>query len=71
MCQAGALGSRLDRLTVGSGGVSGGNGDISGMGSLAGGIELGITGRLGVAISSVGWRDGVVIVAGATGGGEP
>ena len=52
MCQRGALGSRLDLLTAGSGGALGGNG---------------IIGRLGVAMSGVGWYDGL----GITGDGEP
>ena len=60
MCQVGALGSRLERLTAGSGGVLGGNGGVGSIVGLAGGIELGIIGRLGVTMSSVGWCDGVV-----------
>ena len=71
MCQPGALDSRLERLTAGSGGTMGGNGDVSGMMRLAGGIELGIIGRLGVAMSSVGWCDGVVTAVGVTGDDEP
>ena len=71
MCQVGALGSRLERLTAGSGGAFGGNGDVGSIVRLAGGIELGIIGRLGVAMSSVGWCDGVVTAVGATGDGEP
>ena len=70
MCERGALVSRLERLTAGSGGALGGNGDVSGMIRLAGGIEQGITGWLGVAMSSVGWCDGVVTAVGATGDGE-
>ena len=70
MCQVGALGSRLERLTAGSGGALGGNGDVGSILRLAGGIELGIIGRLRVAMSSVGWCDGVVTAI-ATGDGEP
>ena len=69
MCQVGALGSRLERLTAGSGGAFAGN--VGSIVRLAGGIELGIIGRLGVAMSSVGWCDGVVTAVGATGDGEP
>ena len=71
MCQVGALGSRLERLTAGSGDALGGNGDVGSILRLAGGIELGIIGRLGVAMSSVGWCNGVVTAVGATGNGEP
>ena len=46
MCQRGALGSRLERLTAGSGGALGGNGEFGGMTRLAGGLEFGIIGRL-------------------------
>ena len=67
MCQRGALGSRLDLLTVGSGGALGGTGDVGGMMRLDGGLEFGIIGRLGVAMSCVGWYDGL----GITGDGEP
>ena len=70
MCQHGALDSRLERLTAGSGGVLGGNGDFSCMVRLAVGVEHGIIGRLGVAISSVGWCGGVLTAVGATGDGE-
>ena len=56
MCQVGALG---------------GNGDVGSILRLAGGIELGIIGWLGVAMSSVGWCNGVVTGVGATGDGEP
>ena len=65
MCQPGVLDSRLERLTAGSGGA------VSGMMRLAGGIELGIIGRLGVAMSSVEWCDGVVTAVVATGDDEP
>ena len=67
MCQRGALGSRLDLLTAGSGGALDGNGDVGGMMRLDGGLEFGIIGRLGVAMSGVGWYDGL----GITGDGEP
>ena len=60
MCQRGALGSWLERLTAGSGGALGGKGDVGGMMRLAGGLEFDIIGRLGVAMSSVGWYDGIV-----------
>ena len=74
MCQRGVLGSRLERLTAGSGGAwrcLGGNGDVGGMMRLAGGLELGIIGRLGVAMCSVGWYDGIVTAVGITGDDEP
>ena len=71
MCQVGALGSRLERLTAGSGGALGGSGDVGSIVRLAGGIELRIIGRLGVAMSSVGWCDGVVTAVWATADGEP
>ena len=71
MCRCGALGSRLERLTAGFGGALGGKGDVGGMIRLAGGLEFGIIGHLGVAMSSVGWYDGVVTAVGITGDGEP
>ena len=49
----------------------GGNGDVGGMMRPAGGLEFGIIGRLGVAMSSVEWYDGVVTAVGITGDGEP
>ena len=70
MCQRGALGSRLERLPAGSGGALGGNGEFGGMTRLAGGLEFGIR-RLGVAMFSVGWYDGVVTAVGIMGDGEP
>ena len=71
MCHRGAFGSRLERLAAGSGGALGGNGDVSGVIRLAFGIEFGIVGRLGVAMSRVGWQDGVYTTVGATGDVEP
>ena len=53
MCQPGALGSQLERLTVSSGDGSGGNGDVICMVRLTGGVEFGISGQLGVATSGV------------------
>ena len=50
-------------------GALGGNGDVGNIVRLASGIELGIIGRLGVAMSSVGWCDGVVTAVGASGDG--
>ena len=57
MCHPGALSSRLERLTAGSGGC----GDVSD------GIDLGIVGRPRVAMTS----DGVVMTVGAIGDREP
>ena len=48
----------------------GGNSDFSCMVRLAVGVEHGIIGRLGVAMSSVGWCGGVLTAVGTTGDGE-
>ena len=47
MCQRGALGSRLERLTAGSGGSQSGNGDVGGMMRLAGGLSSALSGVSG------------------------
>ena len=68
VCQPGALGSRLDRLTAGCRGGVCGNGDISCMVHLAGGIKLGIIGRFRVVTYSVAWRGSIAIGDGETSG---